>query len=59
MCICVISQRNHNFTEQIRRLKKIEDFPSCAKKNFRTLSYAYLHICEFSEEITAVGKFEI
>ena len=50
MSICVISQRNHDYTEQIHRLKKIV----VQRKNLCTPSYAYLHICIFSKEITAL-----
>jgi hypothetical protein len=39
MSICVISQRNHNYTEQIRRLKKIS---VCEGKTF---AHRPMHIC--------------
>ena len=48
MCICVISQRNHDFTEQKIRGYKIQiwfsfKFLLVQRKNLRAPSYVYLH----------------
>ncbi len=49
MSICIISQRNHEYRTDTQTKKIV-----VRTKNLRTPSYAYLRICIFSKEITAL-----
>ena len=58
MCICVISQRNHNFGADTRIIKEIRwlsfEFLRMQRKISSTPSYVYLRSCLCSKEITAL-----
>ena len=59
MCICVISQKNHNFSSdtQIKKIKMVLlQVPLSAKENKFNTSNAYLRICVYSKEIIALGS---